>query len=298
MRKNARLLIPLAPAVASVLAGPMAFAADFSYPASPPVLTAPAVFSWTGFYAGLNVGYVWGNDPVSAYAPNLSQWGAGSTAPFEAAIVGTGSMHPSGVIGGGQIGYNFQIDHYVLGLEGDVEGLDASSTRDSGYLTGFTTRFRPRKLIHDVDEVSYQPFATIRGRIGYAFDRVLIYATGGLAVTGQDFSRSLDWTYIDAPCPYGADGLHACHAGSISRTLAGWAIGGGIEYALTNNWTIRAEYLHADFGTTNFSTFNPGTSHPGQQLIHTIGDTTFDIARVGINYKFDLGGLAPAVIKY
>ena len=83
-------------------------------------------------------------------------------------------MHPNGVIGGGQIGYNLQINQWVMGIEGDVEGLDASATRDSGYLTGFTTRFVPRKLIHDVDQVSYQPFATVRGRIGYAFDRVLV----------------------------------------------------------------------------------------------------------------------------
>lgn len=285
----------LASVGALALIGPAAFAAD--PPSSPPPLAYPPpvpIFTWTGFYLGLNAGYAWGDDPVTAFVPGPPNR-IGGTAPLEASLVGTGSMRPSGFIGGGQIGYNWQINHFILGLEGDVEGLTASATRDSGYLQGFTTRFRPRKIIHDFDHVSYQPFATIRGRVGYAFNRLLIYATGGLAVTGQNFSRDLAWSYID-PCPTSGDGLHQCHVGSISRTLAGWSVGGGVEYALTNNWTVKAEYLHADFGRTSLTTFNPAVS--GQQIIHTIGRTTFDIARAGVNYKFDWGNPAPVVARY
>lgn len=284
---------------AIALAGSQALAADLPSRAPPPVFLPPAaVFSWTGFYAGLNAGYAWANDPVSAFVPGPpNNFSNGSTAPLEATIVGTGGLHPSGFIGGGQLGYNWQINRFVVGLEGDIDGLTGNATRDSGDLVGFTARFKPRKLIDDVDHVHHDWFATVRGRLGYAItERALVYATGGLALTQDNFSRDLAWSYID-PCPTGAGGLHQCHVGSISQTMAGWTVGGGIEYAIANNWTIKAEYLHAGFGHASFSTFNP-TRTPPQQIVHTIGGSTFDIARAGINYKFDWGAPAPVVARY
>src|SRR4029450_11749093 len=116
------------------------------------------------------------------------------------------------------VGYNLQIGQWVAGLEGDVDGTDFRRT--SGLEPIFGTFFRIRKDIE----------GSIRGRVGIAWDRALLYATGGVAFAGIEANYS---------SPVGFN--------SFSRTRVGFTVGGGIEYAITGNWSVRAEYRFSDF---------------------------------------------------
>jgi outer membrane immunogenic protein len=162
-------------------------------PPQAPVYVAPP-FSWTGFYAGINGGYGWGRSNFSA--------------PFA-----TGNFDTSGGLVGGTLGYNYQVNQIVFGIEGDV---DASWIDGSAVCGGLTCRTRNNWL------------GTARGRIGYAFDRFLPYVTGGVA--------------------FGDIKTNVAGFGSGNDTKAGWTVGGGLEYALTGPWSAKVEYLHVDLG--------------------------------------------------
>jgi outer membrane immunogenic protein len=177
--------------------GGMAAAADLPPAPAAPYYKAPVyapAYTWSGFYIGVNGGGAWGR----------SDWTT------------TGSFDTSGGFVGGTIGYNYQIDQAVLGVEGDIDWADISGT--SGCPTGSC-------------KTSDDWLSTVRGRLGYAADRFMPYVTGGLAVGD-----------IKASVPGFAGG---------SATNVGWTIGGGIEFAIAGHWTAKAEYLYVDLG--NFS---------------------------------------------
>ncbi len=230
----------LVPAAALVAAAPV-LAADL---ASPPVYP-PAVplFTWTGLYLGGQIGYAWVTDTLT-----VSPFGFGT------------NFTPNGVVGGAHVGYNLQVSQFVVGLEGDVEG------------TGISRSFSPGGVLYDT---SIPVQGSIRGRLGVAFDRALLYATGGAAFASFDTSvtafRGVDQT-------------------START--GWTVGGGIEYAVTGNWSIRAEYRFADFG--RFSVATPITFGFGSFVNH---HETENAVRAGFSYKFGSFG-APAAAGY
>jgi outer membrane immunogenic protein len=154
----------------------------------------------------------------------------------------------SGGLVGGTAGYNWQVGHAVFGLEGDVDWTN---------LHGTTTTTCPAGCSTNNDWL-----ATFRGRAGYAFDRFLPYVTGGLAVGD-----------IRATTP-GFSGA--------TQTNAGWTVGGGVEFALTNNWTAKAEYLHVDLGNFNCG-FNCGAAATNNVSLHS------DVVRAGVNYRFGGG---------
>lgn len=159
---------------------------------------------------------------------------------------GAGSITGSGGVVGGTAGINWQTGHAVFGLEGDIDWANIKGTATSPTcLAGCTTQ--------------NDWLATARGRAGYAFDRFLPFVTGGLAVGD-----------IKASTP----GL----AGA-SQTNAGWTVGGGLEFALSNNWTAKAEYLHIDLGNMNCG-FNCGVA-PGNNV-----PLREDVVRGGVNFKF------------
>jgi outer membrane immunogenic protein len=202
-------------AASSFVLGSVAIAADLPATKGPPIYTPPPpVFSWTGFYIGGQVGYEWGStseDPV--YNGVLIPL-AGPVAPF--------SHSSGGVTGGGHIGYNFQINQFVIGVEADENG---STYEGSGLLpNGFRLEARERTPLD----------GSVRGRVGVTFDRALLYATGGLAV------GAFDTTLL---YPTLGDNL-----GSASPVRLGWTVGGGIDYAIDNNWAVRVEYRYTDYG--------------------------------------------------
>jgi outer membrane immunogenic protein len=217
-------------AVGALLAAPRAGAADLSlaplYKAPPAQVTQ--AYNWTGFYFGANGGGGWGH----------SFW----------------SAQPTGVgLSGGQVGgtagYNWQIGRAVLGIEGDIDwsGLQGTGTSAACPL-GCTT--------------SDSWLSTVRGRVGYAFDRFLPYVTGGLAVGD----------------------IHAATPGLVGGTSsnAGWTIGAGLEVALPGNWSAKAEYLHVDLGNFNCGT-GCGVAPTDNVSLHQ------NIFRAGVDYHFGWG---------
>jgi len=222
-----RALVPAIALMGLAAAGP-ARAADLSVAPlykAPPVVAAPA-YNWSGFYLGLNGGG-WGTSNLDS----------------------AGSFNVSGAVAGGTAGFNWQMGHAVLGLEGDVDWSNLKGTTTSAVCpAGCTT--------------SNDWLATVRGRAGYAFDRFMPYVTGGLAVGD-----------IKASTPGFA---------GATQTNAGWTAGGGVELALTNNWTAKAEYLHVDLGNMNCG-FNCGVVAGNSVSLKS------DLVRGGVNFRFGGG---------
>ena len=145
---------------------------------------------------------------------------------------------PNGVIGGGHVGYNLQINQWVLGLEGTVDGTSLSNTS----VVAFPVAFGGSTLTaHTTADIQ----GSIRGRLGVAWDRALIYATGGVAFGG--FNTNVSLSGVDVA------GVPFFVSASRSNTRVGWTVGGGIEYAITNNWSIRADDAGAMPYTTQFN---------------------------------------------
>jgi outer membrane immunogenic protein len=256
-----------------------AFAADLAPP--PPAYVPPAPYSWTGLYVGVQVGYVWGKDPANttfitpAVAPVIVDGvvlAPGVPGLFLNDSVGN---NPQGVIGGAHIGYNLQINQWVAGLEGSVDGTSISRSV-----------FDPFSGLTLGSEAPVQ--GSIRLRAGVAWDRFLVYATGGAAFTGiQDTYTDTIGFVTGVPLAYE----------NISKTRAGWTVGGGLEYAVTDNWSVRAEYRYSDFGHYN--------DYPLVTYVVPAGDTltvqhhlTENQVQVGVSYKFGSAAAAPVVAKY
>lgn len=225
-----------------------AIAADLYTPMPEP---APA-FSWSGFYAGVNAGYAWGETKGT----DVDGWTNAANAPWTAKAKG------DGFTGGGQIGYNFQMNQIVFGGEADISYLDVSgrSVRNPGFLDNYVA--------------SGDGFlGTVRGRLGFSFDRMMVYGTGGLAF-GDTGSKWVD------------DG-GGTQFTLNSDTQVGWTAGGGLEYAMTDTMSLKAEYLYYDLGTENVSFNNaPGGFCANAPTCNFKLDNTGSIFRVGVNFRF------------
>ncbi len=220
-------------------------------------------FSWTGFYAGANAGYAMG-DADFGINPNGKYI---SNAPGEIPIIKAATnatLEPDGFIGGGQIGYNEQVGNWLWGLEADFDGVDADESRTGGPIVGTGTQTFTQRA-----EMSW--LATARARLGFTMDRTLVYATGGVAFADWDVSMYL-----------AGGGTEAFFRDSSVRT--GWTVGGGWEYALDRHWSLKGEYLYADFGHANGSSeYSNGGN--GYTQDHEV-ELTAQVARGGINYKY------------
>jgi outer membrane immunogenic protein len=243
-----------------------ALAADLPNTKGPPVFAPPPppVFTWTGFYVGGQAGYEWGRTVGDLYTdPGV----------FIEHLPG---YDASGVVGGLHAGYNYQINQFVLGIEGDVEGSSYDGAgADLGVFrpfTAYTTRIPVQ--------------GSIRGRVGFAWDRVLFYGTGG-----AEFADIRN-TYTTPGIPGVAAAGIPAGFDSFSTGRVGWTVGGGIEYAFDPNWSIRAEYRYTDFGTFNERLVN---TYPGDFVHLHVYDNA---VRVGFSYKFDMFAPAPVVAKY
>jgi outer membrane immunogenic protein len=262
----------LASVGAFALTGSAAFAADLPSQAPPPVYLPPApIFTWTGIYVGGQIGYAWasGNNNFTGFDP----FGAGTF--LSTSIGGT----PSGVIGGANVGYNYQINQWVLGLEGSVDGTSLSNTAAAIFPDGTTLS------AHSTADIQ----GSIRGKLGVAWDRALIYATGGVAFGGFNTDVSIANTgALNGGNPFFA-------SGNVSSTRVGWTVGGGIQYAVTNNWSVFAEYRYTNFGSireNNFGALPKGAFFNGNRQINQ------NQVQVGFDYKFDLYGPGPVVARY
>ncbi|TXM66980.1 porin family protein [Methylobacterium sp. WL12] len=265
-----------------------ASAADLPRRAPPPVFTPVPVFTWTGFYVGVNAGYAF-TESDTIRTTGINNLGAVGTATAPANLqtnVDRNLRRPAvnmateGFSGGGQIGYNFQFtpgSGIVVGVEADAQYTDLSRNQVQNTTN---TAFNPNVLINSYrTELNY--LGTVRGRIGYAFDRVFVYGTGGFAY--GDVTQAITFQ-TGAPITYAA---------RRSSMETGYAYGGGIEYALpTESFlnffrasavTIKGEYIRYDLGSRNLLVGTTGG--PGLGYISRIS-TEGSLARAGINYKF------------
>ena len=221
----------------------LASAADLParMPAAVPAYVAPATFSWTGFYVGANLGWGWSS-------------GTGTfdgLGPVGVPVSGSGD----GFLGGGQIGYNWQTGPLVFGLEADFQGSAGSGDLNGGPVGGVSITGGTLKTPW---------FGTIRGRIGYAWDRWMLYATGGGVYGHLDYSG----TTVGGTIP---------GAFSSSTDFWTWTVGGGVEASLWDRWSAKVEYLY--IGTPDSFPVPPGTTGAS-------GSINTNIVRVGLNYHF------------
>jgi outer membrane immunogenic protein len=238
-----------------------ALAADLparSYSKAPVVVAAP-VYNWTGCYIGVEGGGNWGRAGTTAVtAPN----------PAAVGLPITNDYNLSGGLAGGTVGCNYQTGNWVFGIEGDASWTNKSGTAYD--IAPFVTT--------STNALKEKWFDTARGRVGYAWDRVLLFATAGGAFAGT----TTDVCTITGVCV------------SDSQTRSGWVAGGGIEYGFWDNLSLKLEYLHADFGSKNY--INPPVVAGGGTFDTRSIRLTDDVVRVGLNYRFGWG--SPVVAKY
>jgi outer membrane immunogenic protein len=241
MRKTLLVSVCLLALAAPAVAADLAVA-----PAGMPTKAVmAAAYSWTGFYIGVHGGGGWnkftGSDPTTPGDP-------------------ASSVNGSGAVAGGQIGGNYQIGNVVLGLEGTYAWSDIKVSDGGPFAggTGFTATFKNDYI------------ATVAGRVGYAFDRVLIYGKGGAAFTRDrlDANNGL------------AGALAGSATGSFDRT--GWIASVGVEWAFLQNWSVKAEYNYMGFGSVTEQPITAGNLTASPAVVKLDLQT----AVVGINYRF------------
>jgi outer membrane immunogenic protein len=245
------------------------------YQAVPPI--APVVWSWTGFYIGANSGWIgsWTNS-ISNTGTDTGIGGFGTFLAVGGIPTTIGISH-SGFIGGGQIGYNWQVaPTWVLGLEADFQGASANGNA--------TFAFQGRGPLPPITTVYTQDLRTIgtlRARFGFlSAPNMLWYGTGGLAY-GQ---KKLGTT---AACPLSAPpcSTEASTALTSSATSTGWIVGAGFEWMFAPTWSIKAEYLYAGLGNqANTITYTYGPGPFVSSLTSSVRETD-NVVRIGVNYK-------------
>ncbi|MGJ4857491.1 outer membrane protein [Labrys sp. La1] len=221
-----RLRLALAALLAS--ATPV-LAADLGYATAEPIAPV-APYSWTGFYVGAHAGAAFGNAKITS-SDGYRQ-----------------GFNNVGFVGGLHAGYNYQFDnHIVVGLEGDIDYSSLSKTRHGiAAATPYAVRFKSE----------WQ--GSVRGRLGYAFDRFLPYLTAGVAFADEKYRVTV---------PAGVS--------SQSTTRVGWTVGAGLEYAIDENWSVRGEVRYSDFGKWRLR------GNPSGKV--RFNETT---ALLGVSYKF------------
>jgi outer membrane immunogenic protein len=210
-------------------------------------------FNWTGVYLGVNGGYGVGHNAFTQFEDFGGGAFLGSFAPSKIA--------PKGGLFGGQAGYNWQMNHVVLGFEGDAQWSDMDDTA-CGHDCGPTTPMTVSQKL--------KWFATARGRLGWAMPSWMLYATAGGALGGVD-ETDVVFPAAIFPAPASA---------SFSQTRGGWTAGGGVELRLLERLTGKLEYLHLDLGSTT----NSFVAAPGETLT-TTSHLRSDIVRAGLNYQ-------------
>jgi outer membrane immunogenic protein len=275
---------------AVVARGASSIASAADMPVKAPIYTPPVAapsYSWTGCYVGVNAGYGW-NRSRSRYTndPNAADpiQGPGSVLPPS-----YGTNGSRGVVGG-QAGCNWQTAQWIVGIEGDLDSVNLNRS------AGFNGPASPNgTFINDAitlaagssfsanEKVSQHWLSTVRGRVGFAVtDRLMVFGTGGLAIGEVSATGSVTGT--------DAVGLAATWSGSTSTTMVGFAAGGGAEWALTNNWSLKGEYIYFDLGSLSHPLNLTSNTFIAIVPFPTLGNTTThingNIVRAGVNYKF------------
>jgi outer membrane immunogenic protein len=249
-------------AIAVALIGTPALAADMAVPAPSyyPRLP-PAIYDWTGVYVGFNVG-------AGILTDSVSQNGV-STASTATNFLSSGSLSPAGVIGGGQIGANYEFAPWVVGIEGS---WTASAIQGNTAIQVASTAIpAPAVIAQERFTSQAQWFAALTGRVGYAANDWLFYAKAGGAWMNVRYTEDL----------LVAGGAAFPVSQVISDNRTGFTVGVGIEFGLVENLSGKVEYDFYDFGSRNYN-FNAITPVSVKSDLHAL--------TVGLNYKFNWSG--------
>ena len=297
-------------AFTALIAG-SATAADLARPVyRRPVVYAP-VASWTGFYVGVNVGANWGMSSLNhtAVAGPCNPAFGGCVAPpatqYSSILAAASTFHVAGsnkasFIGGGQIGYNYQLGSWVAGIEADIAGMSRNNN-DGAFAViapnpafpGFSEAYTATAT----RQLNY--LGTLRGRFGFlATPSLLVFGTAGLAY-GEVQSTTTEFVTLLLT----TNTVPGLGGGSFSQTGAGWTAGAGLEWMLARNWSVKGEYLYYDLGNVSYNTalsqvcLSAACAAPGGVFASSAGSTSFryigNVVRVGLNYKFGYAA-APA----
>jgi outer membrane immunogenic protein len=267
---------------ATTFCGAPALSADMPVKALPPPTAVP---SWTGFYVGGNLGYeqstdrsvlVSGNDPssqlfIASSAPNAN----------------ISSFNPKGILGGLQLGYNYQFaPRWVLGFETDFQANGLNDSKSAAFLVAALP-------FSSVANEAINWFGTTRGRLGFLVTpNWLVYGTGGLAYGRVERS----YAYVNNSGTIGVCGGLSCSAASVCATgtttdiRSGWTAGGGFEYLLptvrilNHDTTVKLEYLYVNLGNQNV--IAPGVNNPASSFTAGFNNAAFYVVRGGMNVKF------------
>jgi outer membrane immunogenic protein len=275
--------------VVAALIGTPAFAADMAVKAPPPQAVPSPAFDWSGFYFGMSAGYAFGGSSTSTFSgdPNIGQTLISGRPP----LIGTAvpqalSTNTKGFMAGVQIGYNYRLGIGVVGLEADFSGADAKGSASAiGSPTDvFGDVFGP---FQTTLEKQIDWFGTVRGRVGIlASERLLVYATGGLAFGGTRANLAIGSVgngvaFFSAPSRLNCG--NPCLAGNSSGTSTGGVVGGGFEYALSDRITFKSEYLFVNLGHRTVTA--TGTQAPTTPDVFVATRVNFEeqIVRAGLN---------------
>lgn len=257
--------------VAFVALAVPALAADVVYeePAAPIVALAPA-YTWTGFYVGGQAGAAFNNESGDVdYNPTT-----GAFFPATSFTTGDNGSDDAAFVGGGHVGFDYQINSLILGVVADINYIDASTA--SSYTLGTAaTGFDTFGVVQDINFI-----ATARGKIGFVpSERFAIYATGGVA-------------YADTDVEFVSPGVLSATNGFATSVESdnddvGYAVGGGVDYLVTQNFSIGLEYLYTDIGETNLDVSYTNPLLPvGQQTFETSSNDDLDFHTVWAKASF------------
>lgn len=277
-----RILLALSALAIGTAAASAADLAAKPYTKAPPPPVVP-VFSWTGCYVGLNGGYGWGNNH-SLLAPSADPASQAFWDPafFAGAAPSNFSWQNTGGVAGGQFGCNYQTGAFVFGIETDLDwaNVRGSETISTAGVVGFVPGFF-------ASGTNLHWLGTTRGRVGFAVDHWLFYATGGVAYGNVGYGLA-----------FAFPATNDFQTISASQTNVGWTAGAGVEWAITNNWTVKAEYLYVDLGNQTLISVPSGRAANLATTLTEAFSNHYNIVRVGFNYKFDWGWGAPIAARY
>jgi len=260
--------------------------------AAPPAVYSPPALTWSGIYLGAHVGYGWSdfqfnNPSVTINSPVALPFGSSVTVPLER------KFDANNFLGGGQVGANAQFGSLVLGVEGDFSWMSLSGRyRSTSGPTAFPTPLGTFAVsTAEGAAAKAEWLSTVRGRLGFAFDRILVYGTGGAA-----FAHVTGAGDITATAP-GVGSLSL--AASERRTHFGWTVGAGIEAMITPNLSAKIEYLYADLGRETHRALASVNGSPALVALIPPGASAtaagnfkveVQTVKVGLNYRFNIFG--------
>ena len=305
-------------ALASNIASGEAFPSDYDDTGSvsglpnrkgPPAYAPPPV-KWTGLHVGLNAGGIFGASNLNVTNGPLAPGGdlGAATAVTGALTSGLGNF--GDFLGGGQIGYDWQLGRdrlgrarFVVGVEADIQA-EAGAGAGGVLANGAPSAFNPANSITgNISASSHLDYlGTARARVGYLLKPFLLaYATGGLAYGGAEMSTQTSLLAVDgAGAPLGA----AFGGARYSNTLVGWTAGAGLEWMFHPNWSFKAEYLYYDLGAVSVASVLPGATPAGapSSAFSLAGQASArfngNVVRGGLNYHLNWGAPAPIMAKY